>query len=290
MIKKSITHIGILLLYGLSLLPLPILYGIATLLYFPLYYIFSYRKKVVHENLVNAFPEKSNQEIIKIQKRYYRYLTDLIVEIIKMSTISKAELQKRFTFKDLDLMERYFQQGKSTLICSAHYGNWEWGIVSLGVNISAANYAIYKPLSNPIFDQWFTRIRSRFGNNMIAMRQTLRALNETKVRTTVFCFGNDQAPQKGDFNFWTSFLNQPTSIIQGMEKIALKTNRPIFYLRVTVLRRGYYQAECVPLTLEPAVLNAADITKLHVDMLEDIIRKDPPYWLWSHRRWKHKPD
>ena len=290
MIKTAVTHIGIGLLYILSLLPMPVLYGLATLLYYPLYYVFGYRKHVVHENLINAFPHKSATEIISIEKRYYRYLTNLIVEIIKMSTISAAMLKKRFTFRNLDLMESYLREGKSTLISSAHYGNWEWGIVSLGLHLSATNYPIYKPLSNPVFDRWFTHIRSRFGNRMISMRQTLRAITENKNEPTVFCFGNDQAPQKGDFNFWTEFLNQPTSIIQGLEKIALKTNRPIFYLRVKVLKKGYYEAECVPLVLEPNTMDAAEITKRHVTMLEEIINNDPPYWLWSHRRWKHKPE
>ncbi|TDO24323.1 lysophospholipid acyltransferase family protein [Pedobacter duraquae] len=290
MIRKSMTHFGIGLLYLLSLLPLPILYVLAKLLYFLLYRVFGYRKRVVRENLTNAFPEKSTPEILQIEKQYYRYLTNLMVEIIKMATMSKAAVKKRFTFKNIDLMEAYFKDGQSVLLCSAHYGNWEWGTLSLGLHISAANYPIYKPLSNPVFDNWFTRIRSRFGNHMISMRQTLRAVADTKSQPTVFCFGNDQAPQKGDFNFWTIFMNQPTAIIQGMEKIAMKTNRPIFYLRVKVLKKGYYESECIPLCMEPAKLDAAQITALHVGMLEQIIKSDPRYWLWSHRRWKHKPD
>jgi len=284
------THFGIGLLYLLSLLPLSILYVLAKLLYFLLYHVFGYRKRVVRENLTNAFPEKSTQEILQIEKQYYRYLTNLIVEIIKMATISKAAVKKRFTFKNIDLMESYFKDGQSVLLCSAHYGNWEWGTLSLGLQINAANYPIYKPLSNPVFDNWFTRIRSRFGNHMTTMRQTLRAVADTKNQPTVFCFGNDQAPRKGDFNFWTTFMNQPTAIIQGMEKIAIKTNRPIFYLRVKVLKKGYYESECIPLCMEPAKLDAAQITALHVGMLEQVIKSDPRYWLWSHRRWKHKPD
>ena len=284
------THLGIGLLYLLSLLPLPILYVLAKFLYLLLNHVFGYRKRIIRENLTNAFPDKSLQEILHIENQYYRYLTNLMVEIVKMATMSKASVKKRFTFKNIDLMESYFKDGKSVLLCSAHYGNWEWGTLSLGLNITAANYPIYKPLSNPVFDNWFTRIRSRFGNHMIPMRQTLRAIADTKNQPTVFCFGNDQAPQKGDFNFWTTFMNQPTAVIQGMEKIALKTNRPIFYLRVKVLKKGYYESECIPLCMEPSKLDAAQITRLHVAILEEIIREDPRYWLWSHRRWKHKPD
>jgi KDO2-lipid IV(A) lauroyltransferase len=124
---------------------------------------------------------------------------------------------------------------------------------------------------------------------MIAMRQTFRALQATKDITTIFSFGNDQAPTREESNYWTTFLNQHTAIQLGIEKIARKTNRPVFYLRVNVLKRGYYEVECVPLCLNPAETAEFEITEMHTRFLEQIIRDEPAYWLWSHRRWKHQP-
>ncbi len=290
MIKKAFSKLGILLLNGLSLFPLQVLYLIASLLYYILYYLIRYRRKVVKENLMNAFPEKTPEEIKIIEKKYYKHLTALMVEIIKMASISKAELQRRFRFKNLELMTAYLDAGQSALACSAHYGNWEWGTLAIGLHTRAEVYPIYKPVSNAAFGKWFTDIRSRFGNHLIPMRQTLRALTESKDRPTLFLFGNDQTPTKSDAMHWVEFLHQPTAILLGMEKIAVRSNRPVFYLKTTVLSKGYYEVECVPLCMEPVRTQPNEITNLHVKMLENIIKEEPAYWLWSHKRWKHKPD
>jgi KDO2-lipid IV(A) lauroyltransferase len=122
------------------------------------------------------------------------------------------------------------------------------------------------------------------------MRQTLRALTESKDRSTIFCFASDQTPLREESTYWVNFLNQPTAILLGLEKIAKRTNRPVFYMRVRVLKRGYYEVECVPLCLNPADYELHEITNLHVQLLEEIIKEEPAYWLWSHRRWKHKPE
>ncbi|GGC59153.1 lipid A biosynthesis protein [Pedobacter quisquiliarum] len=245
---------------------------------------------MVYENLHNAFPEKDAEDIRIIAKKYYRHLSSLMVEIIKMATISPEELKARFKFKNLHLMNNYHEQGRSTLICSAHYGNWEWGTLALGLNTTAVVYPIYKPVSNEAFGEWFKQIRSRFGNQLIPMRQTLRALNASKDVPTIFCFGNDQTPLKEESTYWLNFLHQPTAILLGLEKIAVRTNRPVFYMRVRILKRGYYEVECVPLCMEPAASKPFEITNLHVNYLEQIIIDEPAYWLWSHRRWKHKPE
>lgn len=289
MLQRVVSYIGVFFLYALSLLPMRVLYAISTFAYWMLYHVFGYRRAVVRENLNKAFPEKSKPEIDAIEKRYYKYLADLIFEIVKMSTISKKQLQKRFTFKNIDLINAYFDRGESVLACSAHYGNWEWGTLSLGLSLRGINYPIYKPLNNKIFDKWFYNIRTRFGNRLIAMRQTYRALSESKNEPTLFCFGSDQAPPKSESHYWINFLNQQTSIPLGIEKIALKTNRPVFYLKVKVLRKGYYEVDCVPLVLHPDQTTGHEITDIHASFLEDLIQEDPAYWLWSHRRWKHQP-
>lgn len=289
MINKYVSHLGKLLLGVLSLLPLSFLYLLADGVYLLLYQVIGYRRKVVRENLQNALPERTAAEIISIEKKYYRYLASLIFEVVKMSHISKSEIEKRFVFKNKELALAYLKRGESILICSAHYGNWEWGTLGIGLNFPYAHYPIYKPLSNPVFDHWFKGVRSRFGNKLVAMRQTMRALAAVKDKPSMFSFGNDQAPSRDESHYWTTFLHQQASIQLGIEKIAKKTNRPIFYLKVRVLRRGYYEVDCVPLCLNPAETSEFEITEMHTRFLEEIIREEPAYWLWSHRRWKYKP-
>lgn len=270
-------------------MPLSFLYLIADFFYLLVYHVFGYRKKVVRENLTNSFPEKSLAEIIKIEKTFFRYLTCLIVEVVKMNSISAKELQKRVKFKNTDLVEAYLKNNESVLFCSSHYGNYEWVCMGIGMAFSGEHYPIYKPLSNEFFDNWFLKMRSRFGNHMVAMRQTIRTIQSTKDRPTMFTFGSDQSPSKDDMKYWTLLLNQPAAIQMGVEKIAMKTNRPVFYLKTSYVKRGYYEVDCVPICLNPKETAAFEITETHTRFLEDFIKEEPAYWLWSHRRWKHKP-
>jgi len=289
MIKKGISRLGIFFLGVLSLLPLSALYILADGAYLLLYSVFGYRRKVVRENLLNALPDKTLEEILVIEKRFYRYLASLVFEIIKMGNISKKEIERRFVFKNKAQVQEYLDRGESVLVCSAHYGNWEWGTLGIGLNFSADHYPIYKPLTNPVFDTWFKKVRSKFGNKLIAMRQTMRALQASKDKPSIFSFGNDQAPSKDESHYWTSFMHQPSSVQLGIEKIAKRTNQPIFYFKINVLKRGFYEVNCVPLCLNPAETAEFEITEMHTRFLEEIIKAKPEYWLWSHKRWKYKP-
>ncbi|WP_082491299.1 lysophospholipid acyltransferase family protein [Pedobacter sp. Leaf194] len=290
MINKSLSFVGIFLLNALSLLPLSLLYRLADAFYLLIFYVVKYRRKVVKENLYNAFPEKTSAELNVIEKEYYKFLSSLFIEIIKMKSISKKELQKRVKFKNADLVEAYLQNNESVLFCSSHYGNYEWVCMAIGLNFSGQHYPIYKPLSSEKFDNWFLTMRSKFGNNMVAMRQTLRAIQASKNTASMFTFGSDQAPSKEESIYWTKFLNQETSVQLGIEKIAKKTNRPIFYLKINYLKRGYYEVDCVPICLNPKAVSEFEITEAHTHFLEEMIKNQPAYWLWSHRRWKYKPE
>jgi len=286
MIKKGISHIGIFFLYVLSLLPLSVLLIFARLLYYPLYYIIGYRKKVVRNNLQKSFPKKDLKEIIRIEKTFFKYFTDLIFEVVKMSTISKKELLKRVKFKNLEQIEAHFSKGESVLACTGHYGNWELCMLALGASLSAPEYVIYKPLSNKIFEDWFLKIRTRYGNVFVAMRQTLRTLIAVKETPTMFCFASDQTPTREETQYSLQFLNQPTAVLLGLEKIALQTNRPIFYFDVISVKRGYYEIDCLLLCAEPKATQGHEITDLLFEFLANTINREPAYWLWSHRRWK----
>jgi KDO2-lipid IV(A) lauroyltransferase len=290
MFQKALSISGILLLRLLSLMPLRLLYIFADIFYIVIYHGFGYRKKVVRENLQNSFPEKNAAELLAIEKKFFRYLSGLIFEIIKMDSITDKELMKRVRFKNADLVEAYLQHNESVLFCSSHNGNYEWVCMAIGLQFSGQHHAIYKPLSNGFFDDWFLKMRSRYGNKMVAMKQTLRAINATKNTPTMFTFGSDQAPSKEDSQYWTTLLNQQAAVQLGVEKIAKKTNRPVFYLKTTYTKRGYYEVDCVPICLNPAKTAEFEITEMHTRFLEDMLRDEPAYWLWSHRRWKYKPE
>lgn len=286
MIKKGFSRLGVFFLYAISLFPLPVLHFFALLLYFPLYHLVGYRKQVVRENLAKSFPEKSKKELLDIEQKFYRFLCEMIFEVIKMSTVSLATLNKRVTFKNLDLVEQHFQKGESVLACTGHSSNWEFCMLALGANLSAKEYVIYKPLKNEVFEDWFYKIRTRFGNEFVTMRQTIRSVISTKNETTMFCFASDQTPVRAEVQHRLTFLNQSTPVLLGLEKIAIQTNRPVFYFDVKRIKSGYYEIECIPMVSVPKETREHEITERFFDCLTKTISRQPAYWLWSHRRWK----
>lgn len=290
MIKRGFVHLGVFFLSLMSLLPLSLLYFFARLLYYLLYYLIGYRKSVVRQNLINSFPEKSPSEIKIIEKRFFRFFADLIFEIVKMTTISEKETLKRVKFTGLEKLEAHFRAGESVLACTGHYGNWELGTLALGLNISAKTLVIYKPINNKIFESWFAKLRTKYGNIFISMKQTLRGMATYKNEPTLLCFASDQTPRQEKTTYFVDFLHQPTAAFLGIEKIARSTNRPIYYFKVSVLKRGYYHVEILPMCLNPSATKEYEITNLQFEFLENIINEHPQYWLWSHKRWKFKPE
>jgi KDO2-lipid IV(A) lauroyltransferase len=278
-----------LLLSLFAALPLSILYLISDILYYLLYYVLRYRLKVVSTNLQNAFPEKSTLERKKIAKKYYRYLADLIVETIKMKSISKKEIEKRMFLINPELIHSYFNKNQSIIFVTGHYGNWEWGIPRMSLMSNHPSLVIYKPLSNEEFEETFNKMRTRFGGTMVPMKSTLRKIIEHQDILHASVFLSDQTPTRNGSDYFINFLNQPTLAFKGIEKIAQKTNYPIVYCHINRIKRGYYQAKFTTLVEHPKDTVENEITHLHNKFLEEIIKEKPELWLWSHKRWKHKP-
>ncbi len=290
MIKKGLLRLGIFFLYLTSLLPFWFLYIVADILFLMLYYVIHYRRKVVQENLLNSFPEKSQQERDRIEKEYFKYLADLIVETIKTISISEKEIKRRVTPVNPGVLDKYFEQGKSVIAVSGHYCNWEYAALNFCFYDDKKFIIVYKPLSNDIFDNFFYKIRSRFGGIPVAMSQTVRKMVEYKNEQTVTVLVGDQTPVKAEANYFTTFLNQQTPVFLGIEKMAKMMDDVVLFYDMKRIKRGYYSYELVPIAENAKQTEPYEITKAHVKYLECIIKKEPQYWLWSHRRWKFKPE
>ncbi len=277
-------------LYLISLLPFPVLYLLSDILYVFLYYIFKYRRKVVAKNLLNSFPEKTKSELEQIEKRFYRHLADLMFESVKTISISANEIKKRFVFKNLEILTKYLQNGRSVIAVSGHYGNWEWGPVATGLELKEKVLVVYKPLSDKRFERLMNTMRSRFGSIMVPMKLTMRKVIEYKNEPNVLVLVGDQTPTREESQYFTKFLNQQTAVFLGVEKIALKTNNPIVYFSINKTKRGYYECVVKSLIDSPELTSEHEITNLHIGELEKNIRFKPEYWLWSHKRWKFSPE
>jgi len=290
MINKGLSRLGIFFLYLISLLPFWLLYIISDILFVFLYYIIGYRRNVVQENLRNSFPEKTDKERAYIEKEYFKYLGDLIMETIKTISISEKEIKRRVVATNPELLEQYFKTGKSVIAVSGHYCNWEYAALNFCFFSDKKFMIIYKPLSNTTFDDFFVRVRSRFGGIPVSMSQTMRKMVQYKNEQTVSVLVGDQTPVRAEANYFTDFLNQQTPVFLGIEKLAKTLDDIVVFYKMERLKRGFYTYTLLPLTNEAKQTATHEITELHVKCLEKIIRDKPQYWLWSHRRWKFKPE
>jgi len=273
----------------ISFLPLGVLYVISDIFYFFIYVIFGYRKKIVRQNLKNAFPEKSDKELLRIEKRFYHHLIDIFIEIIALMHMSIDEIKRRNKFISKDLMQRLYDKNIGIVGVVGHYNNWEW-FNNLQLYTKYQGLAIYKPIENKRFENFTNNIREKYGSVTVPMRETLRKLIQLK-KENILPFSlmvADQSPVKEEINYWTTFLNQDTPVYLGVEKIARKFNYAVVFLKMQKIKRGYYETEMILITDNPKETKEYEITEKHVSILEEMIKQKPENWIWSHRRWKHK--
>jgi len=285
--------IGFYIFYGINylitMLPLRVLYLFSDLFYLVLYYLAGYRRKVVAANLRNAFPEKSEVERKKIERRFYRHLADLFVETLKATHMSPEQISRRFAVRDVSDFDRLYKDGRSVIALCSHYSNWEWfSAVQLATPFRVL--VIYKPLKNKHFDQFILNLRTKYGTWVSPMQNILRDLIKFRNEKilTISGFIADQTPPPDEHAYWTTFLNQETGFFRGAEKLALKYDLPVIFVNITKLKRGYYELVFELMTDHPGKESPDFITTRYAEMLEAVIREKPEYWLWSHRRWKYK--
>lgn len=258
------------------------------MLYYIIYYVVGYRKKVVFTNLRNSFPEKNEHEIKRIARGFYKNLMDVLLETIKMMTISKSDLVKRVFIENPEALKKFYLEGRSVVVLTSHHCNWEWLTTSATIQLDHAVDAVYLRLNNQFSDKLMMNMRSRFGALMIEKGNFMRLLVSRRHIVKVNALMADQAPKNEANVLWTDFLHQETSFFMGAERIAKKMNLPVLYIEMWRVKRGYYRAKFSVLTEDPINTEKNEITLKYIRALEKTIRTKPSGWLWSHKRWKYK--
>lgn len=276
-----------LLLRLLAYLPMVVLQIIAYKAYI-LLRLFAYRKSVIAENLNRSFPEKDTKEREAISQKFYVHFSKLLAEIIKSFGITKNQIQKRFSFKNEALIQRYYKQGKDVILVLGHYGNWEWGLLATSILSKHEMVGIYKPLSNQYWNEKIKALRSRFGASLVSMQESGRYLLKKGNKPRLIGIIADQTPSADELNYWTTFLRQETPVFMGTEKLAKKLNCPVVFVHIDRQNSGHYTMNFELITENPETHPEGEITNLHTQKLEEKIIARPELWLWSHRRWKHK--
>lgn len=272
----------------LHLLPERILFLLSDIFYLLMYHVAGYRKKVVFSNLEKAFPEKDKTEIRHIAKKFYHHLCDLMLESAVSHFYSESKALEKISYKNPELLNELYGKGKQVMAVLGHYGNWEY-MSTLALVIDSPVVAIYKPLHNEYMDRMMQKNRNTFGVITVPMEKIARRLIEykkNKIPVLTLNLG-DQRPLYNQIQYWTKFLGNDTPMFLGTEKLARKLDTAVVFLKIRKIKRGRYEMEAELICESPQGLKPFEITDRHVAILEELIREEPAYWLWSHKRWKH---
>lgn len=276
------------ILFIVSRLPFPVFYKLSDLVCFLMYRVFGYRKAAVRTNLELAFPNYSDEELTVIEGKFYSHLCDLFLEIIKSMGMSKEEMIKRFHVKNIDVLTQFEKDNRSVFLMCGHYASWEW-MMSLGYHMKHKGYGIYKPISNPYFDNLIKKIRSRHDAYMISQRTAAVEIKrmEDNDERGVFGFASDQSPRPKPLTYWRSFMGIQVPVYTGAERMAREFDIPVVYGKMNRINRGYYEVEFKLLTATPNELPPNAITDTYTEWLEAQIKEDPSQYFWTHKRFKH---
>ncbi len=277
------------ILWCISILPFRVFYIFSDIICFFVYRVFSYRKQTVRKNLALTFPHLSDRERLVIERKFFTHMVDMFLEMIKTMTISDKEIKKRFTFTNIELLKEYEQKGKSIALLCGHYASWEW-LVVIAKYIDFRSIAIYKKIGNKYFDKLVRDIRSRLNAELVESKKSIELIeynNKHNIKA-VYGFASDQSPQLSKAKYWGIFMGHEVPVHTGAEMLAKRLDLNMLFVKVTKLKRGYYQTTLQELVENPREIPDYEITSMYLREVEKQIYEAPEYYLWTHKRWKHR--
>jgi len=276
------------IIWLISILPYRLFYGFSDVVCFLIYRVFGYRKKVVRENLNLVFPDKSQIELKAIEKEFYKHMCDMFLEMVKTMNLSNEEAKKRYQVANIEVIQQ-IEKKKSILIPCAHYANWEWN-VSMNLYVKSKGYAVYQKVANKYFDKLVKDLRSKWNTTLITTHETVKTVvrNEKNGVKSIYGMVSDQSPMVVHAHYWDKFMGITVPIYNGTETLARKLDLAVVFLKVSKVKRGFYRAEFIPITLSGKETEPNEITRKFIALTEEQIRERPEHYLWTHKRWKHR--
>ncbi|GGH02855.1 lipid A biosynthesis protein [Polaribacter pacificus] len=286
---KLVFYLASPIIWLFSKLPFRVLYTISDAIYFLFFYLIGYRKKVVLDNLKLVYPEKSESDLKVIQKKFFMHFVDTLIEAIKAITISETSIKKRYKYKNIELIDSLHAQGKSIILVGAHYGNWEW-VVGMPLLTNMDCYCSYTKIQNKKFENLIKDSRSKFGMTCLKSSEIIKGIvkNVKEKKQGLYLLISDQSPMLQKNQYWADFLNVKVPIFMGAEMISKKFDFAVVNMNTTRVKRGYYESEFELITDRPKELEEHQITNKYLRITEAHIHKAPEFYLWSHKRFKHK--
>ena len=277
------------ILWSISMLPFRLLYFFSDCIYGFIYYIIGYRKKTVRENLALALPHLSDKERLVVEKKFFHHMCDLFLEMAKTMTISRKEIERRYVFTNLEVYKELETKEKSIALMCAHYASYEWA-VSMNHHIDYKGVGIYKRIRNKYFDKLVKDIRSRFKAHLVTTKETIPVIsnNYRNKILSVYGFASDQSPKIASAYHWGKFMGIEVPVHTGAEMLAKKYDMNVIFLRTRKVKRGFYEASFEVLSEDPKSIPNYQITDKFLTLVEQQILEAPEFYLWTHKRWKHR--
>ena len=277
------------LLWLISILPFRVFYWFSDFVYFIIYRVVGYRKKVVRENLALTLPHLSDAERKEIEKKFYSHMCDMFLEMIKTMSISPEEMDRRFRVTNIDLVQEYAKKGKSVILVASHYASYEW-LLTINRKIDFQGVAVYKKVANPYFDKLVRKIRSKYDTELVETRKAIptMAQNQRKGILSMYGLASDQSPKLDRIFHSMKFMGIEVPVHTGAEMLAKKYDLSVILVKVKKVARGYYEATFIPIAENPNDYDNFDITEKYLKEVEKQIYEAPEYYLWTHKRWKHR--
>lgn len=276
------------LLWCISILPHSLFYTFSDVVFFFVYRIFGYRRKVVMENLELVFPNKSKNELKTIEKDFFRHMCDMFLETVKTMSLSKNQVKKKYNVLNIEVLTE-LEKERSILILCSHFANWEWN-VSINNYVKSKGYAVYQKIVNPYFDNFIRTVRARWNTTLITQQETVKTVVRNKLDgiTGIFGMVSDQSPQRHRAQYWSDFMGIKVPVFNGAETMARKLDLAVVFLKVSKVKRGYYQAEFIPIAKRGKLTEENEITETFLRLTEQQINEKPEHYFWTHKRWKHR--
>jgi lauroyl/myristoyl acyltransferase len=276
-------------IWVISMLPFRVFYLLSDVLYLLVYYVIGYRKKTVRANIALALPNLSLEERLSIEKKSYRHLCDMFMEMTKTMTISSEEMNKRFVVTNLEVIKEYEKKEKSIMLLASHYASWEW-LITLNQKISYQGIGVYKKISNKYFDKLIRDIRSKYNTQLVTTRDTIPLISNNQKTGILSIYGlaSDQSPKSDRIFHWDSFMGVEVPVHTGAEMLAKKYDLNVVFAKVKKVKRGHYEATLIPLSEDAQSVPDFGITHAFIREVEKQIYEAPEYYFWTHKRWKHR--
>ena len=276
----------IFFIFLFRIMPFWLIYLFSDFVYLIMNYVVAYRKSVINKNLNKCFPEKNENEKRTIRRKFYKNFADIFVESIKGYSMSEKEMLKHFKSVNSELADKYFAQDKDVIMLAGHFANWEWGAAATSENFKHQAAVLYKPISNPLIDNYIREKRARFGVDLISIYKTSRYFLTKKEKPVAYYMVADQYTPNKKKQKLANFFGSKTGFLHGPENYSKSLNIPVIYAEMRRLKRGYYEMKLIELSKNPKELGDNELTQLYANFMEKTIKKQPEDWMWSHKRWK----